>query len=82
MAANQRGLALVQVEAHDQGCVVGRCDALPVGLLQRHRTARLGLANLRVRRTQELVHHAGPGLLLDLDERLQFAQMVGVAQSM
>jgi hypothetical protein len=30
---------------------------------QRHRTARLGLANLLVRGAQKLVHGAGPRLL-------------------
>jgi N,N-dimethylformamidase len=30
-------------------------------------------------RTQKLVHHAGPRLLLDLDERLEFAQVVSDA---
>jgi hypothetical protein len=51
-----------------------------VRLRQRHRTACLGLANLFVRRAQKLVHRAGPRLLLDLDERLEFAQVVGIAQ--
>jgi hypothetical protein len=70
----------VQGKPGGQGGIVGRQDAVFVRVRQRHRTGRLGLANLLVRRAQKLVHRAGPRLLLDLDERLEFAQVVGIAQ--
>ena len=81
-AAGERRLALMQGEPHSQGGIIGRCDASLVGLGQRHGAARPGLTNQLVGRAQHGVHHPGPRLALDLDERLQFAQMVSVAQGM
>ena len=69
-------------QAEPQDLPVAGEEALEHGRGQTGRARLARLLDRPIGLEQEIAHGRGPGLLVDLDQRLQFAQMMGVASRM
>ena len=76
--ADEPGLALMEGESLFEDAIVTSTDEFDEIWIERHASLS-GKIDRMTSATQQPLHLARPFFLLDLDEGLEFAQMVGVA---